>query len=427
MNQSVVMAIGISAHPLGEEYRVRVEVCTHPNDGCKAYPDSNELKPTGLLHEYADSIDFGLITGSYAENTQGGVLRSNIRSFNNEISPGTGQFLDVDGIVSNIDSFRISRYTYGNNDGTYNTNDSCTWGTYFANVGNGRCSSWGNPFSEITVEALNYLTGSSRTESFSTGTGSVESDYVAGLSSPEWSNDSDAEWCASHSMIMINSSEISFDNDADLSAASLRSGSVSSWTNSVAGQEGIDGQYFVGVSGADDDRICTAKTVNSGNFASVRGICPGAPGIGGSYNVAGLAKYAYETPIIRNGNDTQGENVSTYAVRLAANTPIIDLGDAKIVPACNNTQDNGRCSIVDFRPQELGENSGRFEITWEDSEFGGDYDSDYEMTFYYERIGDRLNITTDVVNDSSGRTAGIGYVLSGTDGRYIFDYQYRIC
>ena len=49
---------------------------TNNLENCETYPDGN-LKPTGLLQRYGETelIDFGLITGSWEKNINGGVLR----------------------------------------------------------------------------------------------------------------------------------------------------------------------------------------------------------------------------------------------------------------------------------------------------------------------------------------------------------------
>ncbi|WP_175546995.1 pilus assembly protein [Modicisalibacter ilicicola] len=411
----------------GDEYRVRIEVCTEAvtsTDECTLYSGSVYPKPTGLLHEFADGVDFGLFSGSYEKNLSGGVLRANTKKFSEEFDAGSGVFIsDFTGIVSNINAFRVSRYSYS--DGTYNSTDDCRWEKKLSELDNGECSSWGNPLAEMTQEALRYLAGKSPNEDFqvrteSTSEDKVETGYVKGLTSPSWNNDVGADWCAAQSMVIINSSEASF--DADELGSDLISGSdIAEWTNRVAQQENLSGKYFVGENGTDTDRLCSAKNVSDSNFDDLQGLCPASPGLKGSYNIAGLAHYAFKNPIVKNPeDDSQGNTISTYAVRLSANTPVIDLGAVKIVPACENKDSGGRCAIVDFRPITIGSESGSFDITWEDSEFGGDYDSDLEMRFSYEldTRKNELTITTDVVHESASARMGVGYVLSGTDARF---------
>ena len=101
------------------DYIVRVEVCGNSQfreSFCQEYGNGN-YKPVGLLHEFGenDSMFFGLLTGSYENNTTGGVLRRNIASFTEEVDPNTGQFrykqsgdpMNETGIVRTIDAIRM--------------------------------------------------------------------------------------------------------------------------------------------------------------------------------------------------------------------------------------------------------------------------------------------------------------------------------
>jgi len=109
---------------------VRVAVCVAGKleDNCKTYPNGNS-KPTGLLHDFgeADNMYFGLLTGSYAKNTAGGTLRSNMASFSEEINSNNGRFtnnsgyIKDDGIVATINRLKTIEF-----DGsTYNVD--CGW------------------------------------------------------------------------------------------------------------------------------------------------------------------------------------------------------------------------------------------------------------------------------------------------------------
>ena len=73
--------------------KVLVGVSSMPESNCKRYP-SGVYKPIGILqkHGESDRMHFGLVTGSYAKNTSGGVLRKNIGSIADEINSSTGQF-----------------------------------------------------------------------------------------------------------------------------------------------------------------------------------------------------------------------------------------------------------------------------------------------------------------------------------------------
>ncbi len=77
------------------DYQVRAQVCVAGllEQNCKPYPSGN-AKPVGLLQDYGeeDRMMFGLLTGSYAKNTSGGVLRKQVSTFTDEIDSATGKF-----------------------------------------------------------------------------------------------------------------------------------------------------------------------------------------------------------------------------------------------------------------------------------------------------------------------------------------------
>src|SRR5690606_38849463 len=116
----------------------------------------------GILHEYGeeDRMMFGLITGSYASNTQGGVLRKNMSSFSNEVNADDGTFKSaVNGIVKTIDRLRViglgSGFKYNTDCGMSNPSDQRGWVNNRA-INNGECRMWGNPIAEMMYEGLRY-------------------------------------------------------------------------------------------------------------------------------------------------------------------------------------------------------------------------------------------------------------------------------
>ncbi|GHB33513.1 hypothetical protein GCM10009038_35490 [Salinicola rhizosphaerae] len=412
------------------EYRARIEVCRSPGeDNCTAYPDSAYPKPTGLLHDYVKDIEFGMFTGSYRNNKQGGVLRANFENFGNEYSESNGVYQPgVSGIVSNLDALKIAKYSYKDTNYNATAGDNCPWGK--SSFANGSCSNWGNPFGEIALEALRYISGeNSPTDIFSVGAGSVETSYVPGLTSPAWNNDISDKWCAAHSLLLINASEISFDSDnlgapsrSPISAAQIRSE-----TNAVGAAEGISGSYFIGQtpasSGTSSDKFCTAKSLS--NLGDAKGLCPSAPGLEGGYSVAGLARFAHDDTVVHSDDGKSGRSIDTYAVQLASNVPLVSIpiGNGKsvsLIPACSNTTANGKCAVVNFlvESQAADGSSGSFLVDWEDSEFGGDYDFDAEVRLSYTLSNERLAITTSVTRAAASHKLGLGYILSGTGGRY---------
>jgi type IV pilus assembly protein PilY1 len=127
-------------------------------------------------------MQFGMMSGSYQKNISGGVLRRNVLDFASEVdgalATSNGKFLTSNkvGIVYNMNLLRLYGYDYS--DGTYlntGTNgDGCNFqmpglvqsggGSNQGDFANeGKCSSWGNPMSEIYLESLRYFAGKSPT------------------------------------------------------------------------------------------------------------------------------------------------------------------------------------------------------------------------------------------------------------------------
>ncbi len=423
---------GKDTNGLGEkDYVARVQVCVPGLLGteekeCRNYKDGNP-KPVGLLHEYGENeqLLFGLMTGSYAKNKSGGVLRKNISSFKNEVNVDTdGTFTGSPGIVKTLNNLRIARYDYA--DGTYNTADSCPWG--LASFPDGQCSNWGNPLSEIYLESLRYLAGLSPATAYAAN----DSGYVAGLSTPDWVDPLDEEhWCAHCNIILINASESSYDHDSLDPGGLKNSPDAVDWTNKLGDLEGISGlDYFVGENGSDNNQLCTAKKVPG--LGGIRGACPGAPRLSGTYLVTGLAYWA-KTKDIR-GDLDEDQHVTTRAVALLPGVPRLVIpipdredsgssGTVSILPACRIPRLDGttdtNCAIVDFKilEQDIVKGTGIAYVNWEDSEQGGDYDQDMKGTISYaiNAGAGTITVTTDTDEESTIYPMGFGYVISGTD------------
>jgi type IV pilus assembly protein PilY1 len=270
---------GTHGHFLGE-FNVRVRVCVTGmlEENCRAYPEGS-LKPSGLLQQYGEKgeILFGLMTGSYAKNKSGGVLRKRIGDLSNEINvdtDGTFKTAPTTGaIIGTLNLLRI--YGYNFNDGTYNSTasggDNCPWA--LSSFNDGRCSNWGNPQAEIYLESLRYLAGLSATSDYDAN----DSGYISGLTKATWADPiNTANYCAPLNIIQFNASTTSFDADVATGAATLGITSVNTWTDRVGQREGIHGgSFFVGSNGTDNNQLCTPKTVNS--LSPLRGACPDPP------------------------------------------------------------------------------------------------------------------------------------------------------
>jgi len=413
------------------DYNVRIEVCNSSlrgSENCKTYGSSN--KPIGLLQSYGDTgaIDFGLITGSYAKNKTGGVIRKNISSFTDEVQSTDGTFLlPTDSIISTLDKLRISQW----NRSDYKYANCLGPGKDLSTESDGVCPDWGNPYSEIYLEAVRYFAGLSKTSDYDVD----DTSWISGLTDvSSWSDPlSHPNRCASCNIVMINASEMSYDAD-NLSMAGLPGLSATSHqdlTDSVGSTEGISGDYFVGeasAGGSSEDQQCTPKAVT--DLSDVRGTCPDAPRLGGSYNVAGMAHWAHTEDIRTDLDDMQ--LVNSYAIALAPTSPSITIPDpdntsnsigVTILPACmskgsNNSYTPTNCSIADFIIDYIDpENgTGQISVTWEDSEQGNDYDKDMIGYIRYELVNDNkeVKITTNITNYAAGHTVGFGFSLGGT-------------
>lgn len=405
---------GRIANGLGSyDYVVRVKACVPGllgTERCKQYPSGNS-KPIGLLQYYGDGgqLHFGLMTGSYAKNVSGGVLRKNVGVFSDEVNVATdGTFVQAStppdsprsttsgatppGIVNTLNYMRIYGYNYG--DGTYlgSSGDNCSW--QLTNLTENSCTSWGNPMSELYFETLRYFAGQTVTSAYGY-TNSGSKDNLLGLPLATWDDPLDTNnYCAPLNVVMFNASVSG--NDEDLASTSMSSigsdSTASSLTDTVGSGEGLHGRsFFVGKSGGSNNELCDAKTVSG--LGSAFGICPEGPTLQGSWLMSGLAHHA-KTERIRDDisipdDDAKSFKVSTYGVQLATNVPQIRIAlqgestpRAILQPAYRlfNSAPQGGGQLVDmkivYQAATATTADGMAYINWEDSEQGGDYDQD---------------------------------------------------
>jgi len=476
------------------DYNVRVEVCKEitgvdstynfgREGNCQGYGSGTPVyKPTGLIHKYGQNngMYFGLLSGSYDQNTNGGILRKAMASVTDEIETNTGIFKEsgstcglagatscVKGIVGAINRLRITSFDYSNQ--SY----SCGWITTRA-MNNGECEMWGNPLGEMMYEGLRYFSGqSSPTSSFTTST---TRDDALGL--PKYTGSS--SWptlfssattppagqfpkCAKPYFMLVSDVFPSFDSDsvpgADSNFSSF-SGTSSFNGNTLnvssQGQTIWDTEFggsatsknvFIGQVGNTYDGAPTVKAASS--FGNIRGLSPNEPTRQGSYYAASVAYFSHITDI----NAISGsQKIGTYSIALAAPLPKIEIpipastnkvvfvpfaksvGGSSISASSGSFQPTNQ--IVDFYVDTIKNttagnadaavNSGRpyykFRINYEDVEQGADHDMDAIST--YEILLNADNTVT--VNVNSDYAAGgimqhMGYVISGTtaDGTYL--------
>lgn len=436
------------------DLNARVKVCDDgggtdttagPGPRCKTYPKGTAKKPIGLIQQYGDAdallgLRFGLMTGSWGKNKSGGVLRRNIgliannsgkypnnyncatlnegRTTGDEIDFCTGQFVNnqelslgtglnalptTGGIIGTLNRFRISSYEMDDNKYRYSC-DSPGINT----IVDGQCVDWGNPISEMYLEALRYLrAGNGSGAAATTAFDSNDSTYIQGLpASVAWQDPIPAtEWCAKSNIVILSTGLNSFDTDQTASNDLSWPQTTAQLTNAVAdsGHENLSGSYMVGsnTGPGNYDAVCTGKTLN--NFSDFSGICPELPNLAGSYHIAGLAlgtalydlRPGYKTKrdnlwLATKPNYAARQPLSTFAVALAENLPefTIPVGANKItiLPGCQSHSTGSAllgatgwrtCSMTDLKVEPGSNNTrGSFTISWEDSAWGNDYDMD---------------------------------------------------
>lgn len=457
---------------------VRVEACptnaAYRDATCKTYP-SGSHKPTGILHDYGEGqrMYFGLITGSQANNLQGGVLRRNIENFAQELDASTGVFSATNGIVRNIDRLRMIGGAYSGGGDNIGQQKNWNWAGAEGGLGgncesqggrmlrNGECRMWGNPIAEMMFEAVRYFAGAGgATTAFSSG-GSTEGqaeDTRLGQATPAWrdpykpasADGGGYPACSRPVMTVISDINPSYDGDLPGNpwATVAPDTAMPGFDAAGLGQEiwnaegGGTRNVFIGQTPTSNDAAPTAKLASS--FGNIRGLSPEEPTKGGTYYAASVARYGARSRINRLADYPF---LTTYSVALASPLPRMEIpvgtGKVELLPFAKTVSGTfgGNAvkpvnTIVDFFVEELvnfpggesdaGVNGGRpravFRINYEDVEQGNDHDMDAIVRY---TITANSNNTVTVRLDSEyaagSANQNVGYVISGTtqDGVYL--------
>lgn len=427
------------------DYEVRVKVCdaTYPEANCKQYPNG-AYKPTGLLQKHGENnqMYFGLMTGSYAKNTSGGVLRKNVGTITDEIDLNTGQFTATNGIISTINKLKIVGFDYGSH--SYNVN--CGW-IATRPINEGECRMWGNPIGEIMYESLRYFAGKSGPSTTFDYSGTTD-DNTLGLPKPAWQNPYDATTgfpdCAQPYLLVLSDTNNNFDSNSlpgsyfnasyvgDLTGLDVESLGDTIWDTEFG--SGTTKSVYIGQSGSISDGAPTEKTADS--FGNLRGLAPEEPTKQGSFYPASVAYYGHMNDL---NAAASNQKVTTFGVALSSPLPRIEIDtdndgsfDVTLVPFAKSVGGYGISAastafqptntIVDVFMQEQTPTYGRFRINYEDVEQGADHDMDAIATYEYTVNNDG----TLTINVASEYAAGsiiqhMGYVISGTtaDGTYL--------
>ena len=467
------------------DYVVRVDACiaglrieNNPDSSeyCRGYPASNPTvyKPAGLLQQYGEDeperMAFGLLSGSYAKNTSGGVLRKNIGPFSktgdtgNEINRDTGQFSSFAGIVKTLDNFKIigfgGSHEYGTVDGK-----ACGWITTRP-IAEGECRMWGNPIGEMLYETLRYFAGEPSKTAPAPSTAynyPTDTDATVVLPKPTWKypfrNEAGGYSGAKCFMMTISDINPSFDTDQIPGSAftnsidsTLPGLNVASEAATIWANEEQSNPAFIGESLDNTptyDGAPTPKTVTS--LGRIRGLSPEEPTKKGGYYSASVAYFGNAKGI---GGKPGKQRVETMSVAVASPLPRIEIPITKTV---GNATVKSMVTLVpfaksvggseisakqgDFQPtdqivdfyvekiantgpgnQDATDNEGRphgvFRINYEDVEQGADHDMDAIVRYeFWLQADNTIKVTLDSIYAAGTIIQHMGYVISGTDGQ----------
>ena len=431
------------------DYQVRVEVCktSFLESNCKLYPNG-KYKPTGILHDYGEGnqMYFGLMTGTYQNNIQGGAIRKAMGSFSNEIETSTGIFG-----TKNSSGTYVKSGIIGTLDGLKLTSSGCS--TSGNSITNSNCQNWGNPLAEMMFETLRYFSGAtSPTTGYLSGSG----DSALGLSGlTAWSNpyssnpNPDATSptypsCSKPFETLFSDVNPTYDSDLPgsafsttnapgvptaLSGFSAQSLGQTIWNTDVgAGTKNIN----IGETTTLSDTAPTAKVASS--LGNIRGL-PEEPTKQGTFNAGSVAYFANTNPITSLGS----QKVQTFSIALSSTLPRIQMpvgnGTITLLPFGKVTsgvteQITGfyidSLYNMDGQPTDTTVNGGRaqavFRVVFDDCGQGCDYDMDAIVLYTVAVTATgTLDVTLQTVYSVSGAESHMGYTISGTtaDGIYL--------
>ena len=376
-------AADFSAAELKATYRVAVKVCDWVvglESNCDAYYDDNTTptniytyKPQGLLQRMAvnsngsagtsdDTITmrFGLISGSYAKNFSGGVLRSKITDlYSQEINRRTGQILGTSQVIKTIDMFRVMGYSFSSGYSAASPEDGCN--PKGDTPAEGTCRSWGEPFAEMFYEAVRYFlglagSGNATTQFYAASPDNGIQSYAIGdgtfalnsfpvvannaYADPYTGSPAICEYCSKPFVLMFGDAFPSHDsdqlpgaqawttapfqvtptpNDTGLSMSTLLTNSQMDTLDPIT-------SVIIGDVGGTTDSLCSAKATTT--FLNIRGLCPEEPGKFGSFYLPILAHYAKTSDLrgalVGDTGNTVKQSITTYAVVASSPVPILE-------------------------------------------------------------------------------------------------------
>ncbi|WP_405367236.1 pilus assembly protein [Ruminobacter sp.] len=495
-----------------ETKNIAVVACTeefHDNDNCMNYgTETNPIwQPTGLLQQYGQGASprmrFGLITGGWSSNIEGGILRANIGDFTSEIrmtsdsnhSAGDFDFSKIScagvtsngkgsicGLIATFDRMNISAKHSGSNSsspnggGVYNmcSRDKTDNGPLVKmnTESTGMCHDWGNPVGEILYETARYFQGRSM---YKEKTDFEEGQLKMGHVKPtDPYPDGSSTYCAKPVALLIADENISFDSTkVKPNAYDSDSSAIVNETGTVSDEYGLaKGSYYMGaIRGENKDSgmyefIPSRKEIS--NLNEVVGLAPAAAFSAGSYNVAGVASL-YSKGLNRTSHGPNNKQsdlyMSTYVVAMKPNVPQINVpintgsGTAyvEILPFAKTPSEDNSCEtsvswdphgdkwyhvedfskitkdirvkqstnqVADFYVEKLSDNEGVFRISYEDFEYGSDYDMDWVVAYKYQVLqgknGTYIRVMLTHEDGDPYAPQHAGYVITGVENEGVY-------
>ena len=381
------------------------------------------------------------------------------------------------GIVASLDRFNIAAKEGGwngdpNGGGVYN---SCSRSYNnlkdMANEKGGLCHDWGNPVGEMLYQTVRYFKHNDLTNQ---DTGYEEAELKIGhVDAIDPYPDGSPEYCAKPYALVIADENISFDStEKDKNAYGGDTTAVENETGAVSNESGFkSGYYFMGgMKGGfkKNDPLAMYEFIPSKKYVTnlnqIVGLAPAVAFSFGSYNVAGVASlYSRNTLRVTKGpNDNEKAlNLQTFVVAMKPNLPQINipitLSDSsgkqytktvEILPFAKSVSgDSSTCKkgidykddpinrldrivqstnqVADFYVESLGDNEGVFRISYEDFEYGSDYDMDWVVGYKYQVLqgSDGNTYVHIMLTHEDGDPYApqhAGYVITGVENEGVY-------
>ncbi len=422
--------------------------------------------------QWTNQMYFGLMTGSYDKNKSGGVIRSNISSINSEIGSTDGKKKNSSSLIQTLQMFSPADYDWKAKDwgsgcglsATFTEGNCRDWGnpigeeyyealryfigkqaprkeyaggdtsSIFANMPNQSVpNAWCNPY-----DPSNTGDGTSATCAYFPP---CSKPFILILSDIYPSFDSDQ-------LPGSNFGGIADDSGYSLNVDSLLDTSHSSFNKLELANNSLT-SIFIGDEGASVpiQYECTAKPTTDVGF--VRGLCPEEPAKEGSYYLPGLAWWARTQGFNNNGQ----HKVTTFAVATPTKMPDLEINvntstgtktvqilpifkDLSMAPSRGQlanfrilttaTPTGGTCSAgstncvpcpsldSDCTTQQGKRYQYGYEMMWDDSGQGNDYDLDIQYRiFVRDNNNGTVTVKTKGVYAAAGHTDVGGYSING--------------